>query len=183
VPATTIVLARHGETDWNRDRRVQGHSDRPLNDTGLAQARELAETLATAPLAAVYASDLARAHATAAAVAGPHRLPVTIHPDLREKHFGTWEGLTDVEIAERFPDALAAGRWGDGETTAQMAVRVLDALRVIARAHPGETVLVVSHGGPLRAVLRHATGDGSNPIDNCETVVVSVEDGVVSAVD
>src|SRR4029079_3482461 len=100
---TTILLARHGETDWNVERRVQGHSDTPLNDTGRGQARALAEELAGEPIDAVYSSDLVRAHETARLVAEQRGLDVTAIRDLREKHFGTWEGLTDVEIHDRFP--------------------------------------------------------------------------------
>jgi 2,3-bisphosphoglycerate-dependent phosphoglycerate mutase len=183
VTATTIVLVRHGETDWNRDGRVQGHSDTPLNETGLLQAAELADVLRADGFSAVYSSDLARARSTAAPVADRYSLEVTPHSGLRERHFGTWEGLRDVEIAERFPTAVADGRWGDGETSEEMTQRVLDTLLGIARDHPGETVLVVSHGGPIRAVLRHATGNGSGPIANCAVVGITIEDGVVRAVD
>ena len=122
-----ILLARHGETDWNRNGRVQGHTDIPLNATGIAQAQALAERLAGEPLAAVFASDLERARVTAAAVAARHELPVSIDPDLREKNFGSWEGLTDGEIAERFPAAVR-GRWGDAETTEQVTARALQAI-------------------------------------------------------
>ena len=104
---TEILLARHGETDWNSGRRVQGHTDIPLNAAGVEQARALAEQLAGEPLTAVFSSDLSRALDTARAVAAVHGLEVTVDPRLREKNFGTWEGLTDVEIAERFPDASA----------------------------------------------------------------------------
>src|SRR5262245_20482819 len=111
---TDFLLARHGETDWNREHRVQGHTDVPLNAAGLGQARVLAERLADVSLEAIYASDLERARATAEAVARSQGLEVQVDPDLREKHFGSWEGLTDVEIAQRFPDAVRGG-WGDGE--------------------------------------------------------------------
>src|SRR3954471_7990952 len=108
---TTILLARHGETDWNLQRRVQGHSDTPLNETGRAQALALAETLDGAELDAIYASDLERAYDTAQFVAQRKGLPVTPLPELRERNFGTWEGLTDSEILERFPQART-GTWG-----------------------------------------------------------------------
>ncbi len=120
---TEIILARHGETDWNSGRRVQGHTDIPLNAAGVDQARALAEQLAGEPLTAVFSSDLSRALDTARAVADVHGLEVTVDPRLREKNFGTWEGLTDVEIAERFPEARR-GQWGDGETTEEVAERV-----------------------------------------------------------
>ena len=135
MAATTILLVRHGETDWNRDRRVQGHTDVPLNETGREQARALAGELAGEPLAAVYSSDLSRALETATIVAEPRSLAVTTLPALREKHFGTWEGLTDAEVLTRFPDAHATG-WGDGETTEEMADRVLAAVREIGAGEP-----------------------------------------------
>jgi broad specificity phosphatase PhoE len=163
---TEILLVRHGETDWNVARRVQGHTDVPLNAAGLEQAAELAQALRPEPLAAVYASDLSRARDTAAAVALVHGLPVNVDADLREKHFGTWEGLTDREIAERFPEAVSGG-WGDGETSEQVAERVMSALTRISAKHGPGPVLVVSHGGPLRAILQHLSVEHGR-IGNCE---------------
>ena len=169
---TQILLARHGETDWNLGRRVQGHTDIPLNATGIAQAHSLANQLSGELLVAVYASDLARARDTAAAVAARHGLPVSIDPDLREKNFGSWEGLTDVEITERYPDAKR-GAWGDGETTEAVAERVVAALSRVGEAHPNGLVLVVSHGGPLRAALAHF-GVEHGPIGNGEVFRIDV---------
>ena len=173
---TTILLARHGETDWNREHRVQGHTDRPLNDTGRAQAVALAEALVHEPLDAVYASDLSRAFETARTVAEPRGLPVRTLHELREKDFGTWEGLTDEEILLRFPEARR-GHWGDGETHEEMAGRVVAALRTIAEHHPGARVLVVSHGGPLRAVLRQCSAADDGPIANCHVARLEIESG------
>ena len=170
---------RHGETDWNRDRRLQGHSDQPLNDTGRRQARALAEELAKEPLEAGYSSDLSRADETARIVAEAHGLQVTTLPDLRERHFGTWEGLSDAEIEERFPEQIASGTLGDGETREEMARRVLEALQEVAREHPGGTVLVVSHGGPLRSVLRHCEIDGVERVGNCHVLQLEAVDGVL----
>jgi uncharacterized phosphatase len=180
---TTILLVRHGETDWNLHRRVQGHSDTPLNDTGRAQARALAGELAGTTLDAIYASDLVRAHETARIVAAEMGLGVTAIRDLRERHFGTWEGLTDQEIFARFPEAAEGGPWGDAETREEMAQRVLDALQRIAAAHPGGQVLVVSHGGPLRSVLTHCGADGVGRIDNCHVVRIEIDGLVVRGID
>jgi broad specificity phosphatase PhoE len=163
---TEILLARHGETDWNLKGRVQGHTDTPLNATGLEQARALADRLAQEPLLAVYTSDLVRARDTAAIVAELHGLEVILVPDLREKNFGSWEGLTGAEILERFPDAVR-GRWGDGESTEEVAERAIAAIDRIQAHDLAGPVLVVSHGGPLRAILgRLAVEHG--PIGNCE---------------
>ena len=178
----TILLARHGETDWNLARRVQGHSDRPLNETGREQATELAARLARERLTAIYSSDLVRAHETARIVAARLGLGVTVEPDLRERDFGTWEGLTDDEIRSRFPEA-GAGEWGDAETREEMAHRVLGAFRRIAARHDGERVLIVAHGGPLRALLRHCGADGSGPIENCRLLRLESEDGVLRVLD
>lgn len=179
--ATTILLARHGQTDWNLERRVQGHTDRALDETGRAQARTLADELEDEQLDAIYSSDLIRALDTARHVADRRGLSVMALPDLREKHFGTWEGLTDAEVIERFPSARN-DPWGDGETGESVERRVLRALRRIADAHPNGRVLVVSHGGPLRAVLRHCRV-AHERIANCHVVTLEIEAGSVRAVD
>ena len=173
---TTILLVRHGETDWNLQRRVQGHSDTPLNDTGRAQALALAETLDDVELDAVYASDLARAFETAQVIAQRHGLPVTSVPGLRERHFGTWEGLTDTEIFERYPAVKSGAPWGDAETQDEMRERVLGALREIAAAHPDGRVLVVTHGGPVRRLLVECGQDGNWPIGNCALYELRLQD-------
>ena len=179
---TTILLVRHGETDWNLQRRVQGHSDTPLNDNGRAQALALADTLDDLELEAVYASDLARAFETARIIAERRGLPVTSVPGLRERNFGTWEGLTDTEIFERYP-AAKNGSWGDAETQDEMRERVLAALHEIAAAHPGGRVLVVTHGGPVRRLLVECGRDGKGPIGNCALYEVRFQDGRFVGID
>jgi broad specificity phosphatase PhoE len=179
---TRILLVRHGETDWNLNRRLQGHADRPLNDTGREQAHALAAELAQEPLEAVYSSDLKRALDTAQIIAAARGLEVTALPELRERHFGTWEGLTDEEIHGRFPEA-AEGVLGDGETREEMDRRVLATLERIAQEHPAGTVLIVSHGGPLRSVLRHCGVDGVDRIDNCHVLRLEAGDGAVREID
>ena len=101
---TRILLARHGETDWNLQQRWQGHTDTPLNETGRKQARALAEELAGEPIDAVFSSDLIRAHETARLIAVPRGLGVTALRDLRERHFGSVEGLTTDEVFARYPE-------------------------------------------------------------------------------
>src|SRR5690242_8696605 len=96
----TLLLVRHGETDWNAEGRLQGQTDRPLNEYGRRQARELAERLAGDGVVAIYASDLSRAKETAEIVGGRLGLPVVVDPDLRERNWGTWEGLTPRERDE-----------------------------------------------------------------------------------
>jgi probable phosphoglycerate mutase len=160
---TTILLARHGETDWNREGRFQGWADPPLNEAGRAQAEALADRLREIPFDAVYSSDLRRAHETAAIVAAPHRVPVVSDPGLREIDVGSWSGLTRAEIEARFPGA----EHHDGETRKHHLERVLATVDRIARAHPGERILIVSHGGSLRALRRHCAGEPVHPIENC----------------
>jgi broad specificity phosphatase PhoE len=164
APEATILLARHGETDWNRERRWQGLSDLSLNEFGREQARALAEELEAIPLSAVYASDLRRAHETALIVGERKGLAVTPMRELREIDVGSWTGLSYDEVKERFRDAYTQMRtrtgrgWEGGETYAEMGRRVLEAMRRIASEHPGDAVLVVTHSGPIRSVRAHALG-------------------------
>lgn len=189
---TTILLARHGESDWNRDRRWQGHADRPLTELGREQARALADRLATTELDAVYSSDLERARETAAIVAEPHRLPVRALADLREVDVGSWSGLTRAEAEELFPDAFrrwAAGGegWDDGETYEQLSERVVGAVLGIAARHPRDRVLLVAHGGSIRAVHAAALGVDVHTYRRIQRVepnatlsAVCIEDGRLS---
>lgn len=160
---TTILLARHGESDWNRAKRWQGHADRPLTERGRVQAAALADRLNETELDAVYSSDLRRAHETAEIVARKQGLDVTWVPELREIDVGSWSGLTRSEAEERFPDAyrrwVEGGEgWEDGETYEELSARVVPALQKIAADHPGDRVLVVAHGGSIRAIHAAAMG-------------------------
>jgi broad specificity phosphatase PhoE len=176
---TTLLLARHGETDWNRELRIQGSSDIELNDVGREQAEALADELADVELDAIYASDLSRARATAETVAARKQLPVRLDARLRERSFGTWEGLTRDDIAERFaPDDRP-----DGETDEEVRARVLAAITDISAAHPGEQVLVVSHGGALNALWHHALGERIERWANCAVYRLAVRDNGFRAVD
>jgi phosphoserine phosphatase len=178
---TTILLARHGETDWNLQQRWQGHTDTPLNATGREQARALGQELAGERIDAVFSSDLIRAHETARMVAEPRGLDVTAVRGLRERSFGSLEGLTTEEIEMRHPGLELP--WSDGETREEMAERVLGALQRIAETHPDGRVLVVCHGGPMRVVLAHCGIDGVDRIHNCHVVRIEVVDGRLRGVD
>jgi broad specificity phosphatase PhoE len=160
---TTILLARHGESDWNSERRWQGHADRPLTERGREQAKALGERLADIGLDAIYSSDLERARATAETVAHPRRLVVHELPALREVDVGSWSGLTREEAEERYPEDFARWRqgdagWHDGETYEAMSKRVLEAIAEVVADNPDARVLVVSHGGPIRAIHAAALG-------------------------
>jgi broad specificity phosphatase PhoE len=186
---TTILLARHGESDWNRNGRWQGHADRPLTEVGRRQAHELAERLAYTDLDAIYSSDLRRARETAEIIGRTQGLDVKTTPALREVDVGSWSGLTRAEAEQRFPQAYhrwLAGEegWDDGETYDQLSDRVLAAVREIAAAHPGERVLVLAHGGSIRAVHAAALGLDVHayrrlqPVEpNATLSAVCVEDG------
>jgi probable phosphoglycerate mutase len=171
---TTLLLVRHGETDWNAEGRLQGHTDTPLNDFGRRQARTLADALAREDVDAVYASDLARARETAEILGERLALPVALDPDLREKDWGSWEGLTAAERETVEPV---------GETTEEHRERVLRALRSIARRHPGGRVLVVTHGGCIRRVQAAATGIAQPVLENCGRWTCAYEDGAFRALD
>lgn len=175
---TTLLLARHGETDWNRELRIQGSSDIELNELGRRQAQLLAQELTDVELDAIYASDLRRARATAAAVAAAHGLEVRLDPRLRERSFGSWEGLTREDIAE-FPP----GSRHDGESDEAVRERMLAAVAEIAAAHPGEQVLIVSHGGALNTLWHHALGVRVERWANCAVYKLAVREGEFLPVD
>ena len=190
---TNVLLARHGETDWNRARRFQGHADPPLNESGRRQARELADALRAAGVDAVYASDLRRALETAEIVAEQLALPVTTLPDLREVDVGEWEGLTLAEVEELSPDGLRRWRedglpgWASGESFEDLATRMVRALLAVSAVHPAGTALVISHGAAIRAVRAHASGVDyaasrrlfPSPMGNCDVVELEIDERTI----
>lgn len=159
---THLTLVRHGQTDWNLQDRWQGHIDIPLNQTGITQAQILAEKLTHAHFEAVYSSDLARAHATAAAIAAQHSLPVHLDARLREIRLGEWEGKLYADLPTLYPQAWAerehdiehAQPPGNGESVGMLTERMVSALDdICSHHHPTAHLLIVTHGMSL-AVLR-----------------------------
>lgn len=164
IEATRILLIRHAETDWNRQARLQGHTDIPLNETGLAQARRLGAALAGERLDAVYSSDLQRALQTAQAVADATGAPLVPEPGLRERGFGVFEGLSQAELESRWPAELRRWRAREpgfaapgGETLADFYARCVGAAEQRARRHAGGSIALVAHGGVLDCLYRAAT--------------------------
>jgi probable phosphoglycerate mutase len=167
---TRICIVRHGETSWNAEKRIQGQTDIGLDPAGLAQAEAAANWLAGTPVAALYSSDLQRAQQTAAYISVALGLPIVLLPAMRERRYGLFEGLTYAEariqhsaqyyaFEMREPDfALPEG----GESLRQLYERVTGGLCEIAARHPGQTVVLVTHGGVLDIVNRFVRG---NPLD------------------
>ncbi|WP_431821454.1 histidine phosphatase family protein [Burkholderia sp. F1] len=170
MATTQILFIRHGETAWNRIKRIQGHIDIPLADSGLAQAQRLAVRLARetrdgARVDAIYSSDLMRAQQTAHPAADALGLPLVLRAGLRERAYGIFQGHDSTEIEARFPDAYAAWQTRDpgfepegGESQRAFYHRVLHAIEPIVAAHPGGRIACVAHGGVLDCVYRFANG-------------------------
>lgn len=185
APALRLLLVRHGETLANRELRHVGSLDEPLSDVGRRQAERLAEALAPLPLAAVYASPLSRAAETGRRIGGRLELPVRSEPRLAEQCFGTWEGLTRAEIVGR-GDGEVLRRWEadaavpppDGEPLAAVGERVLGLVGELAARHAGEWVALVSHVGPIKALVCAALGV---PLETARRMFL--DPGTVSVVD
>jgi len=177
-----FVFVRHGETDWNREKRVQGSKGAPMNPAGHEQAKGLARVLWEVPLAAVYSSELPRALETASYVAGPHRVNVTTDPRLNEIHHGDWEGLAESEL----PDLELYKKWREdptsvnlpgAESLAQVRDRAVEAMREIAARHPASEglVAVVSHQIVLAVLKCHVLDRPWNQIRRLALGVASYE--------
>ena len=173
-----LFLFRHGETDWNREGRLQGHTDTPLNPTGLAQAHALTERLRPHRLDAVVSSDLARAWTTARIVAEGLGVPLIGEPGLREAHIGEAEGLYWPEVKSRFGDALTERWFTDddaafpgGETGFETRSRGLAALRRFVAEQPYRRIGVSTHGAMVRQLMKHALPPGSPPARTRNTVL------------
>ena len=161
---TRLIAVRHGETAWNVEARLQGQLDIPLNERGQEQARRAARSLAEDRPDVVVSSDLARARATAEAIASFNEVPLILDPALRERSFGTFEGMTHLEVEQLWPEQ--SRRWrsrdpdfapGDGESLRVFYARCVDATLRIAHEHAGKTIVLVAHGGVLDCLYRAAS--------------------------
>lgn len=188
---TRFCLIRHGETDWNRERRLQGHLDIPLNRRGLQQAEQLASALIRQQLqfAALHVSELTRARQTATAISRQLGLPLQTHPALKERHYGAFQGRTFDEAREHIPHVYQLHQQRDlhfdlqgGESLHNFQQRIMHCMQQLAERHSGEQILVVSHGGVLEMVHRTASGQGLSgsrdfPIPNAALNWVIYRDG------
>lgn len=158
---TTLILIRHGETEWNREGRVQGHLDSALTAEGVAQAEACALRLQSESFDHVYASDLVRARRTAGILNASPKLPVRYEPALRERCYGIGEGKTYLELDAMYPELSSRSRSTDadfaitgGESRRQFHQRITGVLPQIVEAHAGKRILVVTHGGVLGVIYR-----------------------------
>lgn len=159
---TRICIVRHGETDWNAERRIQGQIDIPLNATGYKQAFAAARGLAKHEFAALYSSDLQRARDTAAAAAQLLELPLQMEPGLRERHYGDYQGLTqgDIKARDDFDRYISRDphfSFGSGESLAGFAERIKTTINRLAQRHAGQTIVLFAHGGVLDVIYRIST--------------------------
>ncbi|TSE02205.1 histidine phosphatase family protein [Skermania sp. ID1734] len=170
---TYFGLVRHGETDWNLHGRLQGSSDIPLNVTGRGQAREAAHRLATRDWDQLVSSPLSRAYETATIIGTALGLTVReTYPELAERHYGAAEGLTDWEAYHQWPHGWYPGL----EPRRSVAERGLAVLDELAKQYPDDAVLVVSHGGVIRAILDVVHTRRSPRILNAGVSTLTVDD-------
>lgn len=163
----SFYFIRHGETDWNKAGVMQGHTDIPLNDTGISQAQAAARAFATLPVQRVYCSDLLRARRTAEIINAERGLPMSVEPMLRERSFGIFEGKTRDAMQEMRAQLAAAGApleesgyplMPEAEPYAAFRDRVVTAVNNALVAHPAEQILFVAHGGVFRMLSRTICG-------------------------
>lgn len=191
---TTLLLCRHGQSEWNVERRIQGQAPEAggLTEQGRWEAQQLGRRLHNQGIAALYASDLLRAQETAEIVADAVGLPVQPDSRWREIDLGVWQGMQPEEVDARWPtDRIREQdlpRGEIGETFAALSARTLDAIEDLHAWHPGQSVAVICHGGNVRAALMATPArDSANPdprrapIANTSVTVVQVNSAGLSA--
>jgi len=182
---TDILLIRHGETEWNVEKRLQGHCDIALNAEGRRQAAALGRALRDEPLDAIFSSDLQRARDTAQAIAAARGMTVQTDPGLRERCFGAFEGLIHSEIGARYPadflawkerdlDARYTAGEREAETLREFAARALATVARLAAIDGHERIAVVTHGGVLDTLYRHAHALGYEHPRNFDVLNASI---------
>jgi broad specificity phosphatase PhoE len=184
-----LICVRHGRTAWNADRRFQGQTDIPLDDEGLAQAQALAAHLRDERFDHAFSSDLVRARTTAEAVCGERIGSIQLMSELREMHFGKWEGLTWDEIRTRWPELDSAGEKvpmhytaEGGESWDALCARIETALRSITAAmQPADRALIVCHAGVLHGIVRVLTNHAAPGVPQAQSVVRFSPCGILRA--
>jgi probable phosphoglycerate mutase len=178
---TVIYLIRHGETMWNREKRLQGHIDIGLNERGYWQAEQIGQHLSSRPIAAVISSDLSRAIDTAKAVATHHRKELLLDEGLRERHYGVMQGLSHDEIIEKHPRNHAAWKNREvdfvpesGESLQQFYDRVLRSTMSWVERYPNQEIAMVAHGGVLDCLNRAATKKSLDAVRDFEILNASL---------
>ena len=164
-PSTKVYVIRHGETEWNRAGRWQGHLDSPLTTAGIHQAQQVAQGLSGQTIDVLYSSDLGRARQTADIIGKALHLNVITEPRLREKHLGIAQGLTVKEVTERYPAEYQQLKSNDpdyafpeGESRRQHGKRISHCCNELVQRHPSQTILLVTHGGSLNRLFYWTQG-------------------------
>jgi alpha-ribazole phosphatase len=183
---TRLLLVRHGETVWNQEQRYQGQTNVELSDFGRRQAQAVRDRLAEERIDVVYASDLGRAAETADIIVAGRELRPVLLSNLREASFGEWEGLTHTEIVARYPGLmerretdLADTAPPEGESLRQLQSRIVETIHSLAQRHRGQTVLIATHGGPVRTFVCDTLGIDLNQcwrirVDNAALFIVQM---------
>mmetsp|Transcript_72880 Transcript_72880/g.236802 ORF Transcript_72880/g.236802 Transcript_72880/m.236802 type:complete len:246 (-) Transcript_72880:194-931(-) len=166
MAATTVLLCRHGETDWNLDRRFQGMVDMPLNSLGRKQAVMIAQSLENKSLSAVWTSPLQRARETGGIISDKIGIELQVEDRLRERNLGVMQGRNPTQLREEFPSIIDA--WiaqielppeAQAEPASEVVERIESALFDLAAAYPGKTVALILHGASIRCLLKRAVGN------------------------
>ena len=162
---TEIILIRHGETEWNSQKRMQGHSNSDLSEVGRGQIQALGELMKNVSFDYIYSSDSLRARQTAEAITQYSGHTLQFDQRIREKNLGVFEGLTSTEAKERHPEIYRLFKTAganyvidEGESTQQLLERALEFIEEIRLRHPQERVVMVTHGGVVRVLMKHALG-------------------------
>ncbi|WP_232699849.1 histidine phosphatase family protein [Brevibacillus daliensis] len=175
---TILYLIRHGETDWNINQRIQGHTNTDLNEAGKEQAAKLAEALSTESFAHIYSSDLKRAFETASMLGKRLDIPVTPLSTLRERCYGELEGKYYVDVQDRLEKLLSHESICGVESRDAMQERAVITIKHLLKQHMGQTIAIVSHGGFINAFLHGITeglhGTGKSKIGNTGISIISL---------
>ncbi|WML34675.1 histidine phosphatase family protein [Clostridium sp. OS1-26] len=189
---TTIYLVRHGQTEWNLEKRMQGHKDSPLTNLGIIQAKGLHNRLLKENIDIIYSSESKRAYDTAKIIKGDRNIQIAIKQQLREIHMGHWEGLQQLDIINKYPESWKHF-WNkphlyvpteSGESYQELQNRVIPVIEDIININQGKTILIVTHRITLKMIMAHFNNQEIHEIWNTPDVEpaslckVSIKDGI-----